>query len=57
MQLTTSQLIKLIIGVLVIAAVLIGFYFFFRTKVIDLFEGISVGGVENLSKMFLSVLK
>jgi hypothetical protein len=41
MELTMSSLIKLIIGILVVVAVIVGVYFFFKDKVIDLFGGIS----------------
>jgi len=53
-ELTISQLIKIIIGVLVFVAVVIGIYFFFRNQVIDFFKGFagnSSGGV------FWSLLK
>ncbi len=40
-ELTTEQLIKIIIGALVFVAVVIGVYLFFRFRVIDFFKGYS----------------
>ncbi len=53
-ELAISQLIKIIIGVLVFVAVVIGVYFFFKGQVIDFFRGFasnSSGGI------FWSLLK
>ena len=38
-ELTTEQIIKIILGALVFVAVVIGVYFFFRFHVIDFFRG------------------
>lgn len=51
-ELTISQLIKIILGVIVVGAVLIGLYLFFKNQVLDFFNGFG----ENVSKIFL-VLK
>jgi uncharacterized protein YxeA len=51
-ELTISELIKIIIGVLVFVAVVIALYFFFKNQVIDFFSGF--GG--NTSKIFLTLL-
>ena len=41
MELTISQLIKIILGVFVFVIVVIGIYFFFRDTVIDFFKNLS----------------
>lgn len=53
-ELTVSQLIKIILGILVFVAVVIGVYFFFKDKVINFFEGFSL---ENTTGMFIALLK
>lgn len=50
-ELTIDQLIKIILGVLVVIAVIIALYFFFKNQVIDFFRGF------NLSKIFLDLIK
>jgi hypothetical protein len=52
-ELTISQLIKIILGVLVFVVVFVALYFFFKNQVISFFKGFgnSTGGV------FLSLLK
>ncbi len=52
-ELTIEQLIKIIIGVLVFVAVVIGLYFFFKNQVIDFFKGF--GG--NTSGIFWNLIK
>lgn len=37
-ELTTSTLIKIILGILVVVAVIIGVYIFFKDKVLDFFK-------------------
>ncbi len=44
-ELTTGQLIKIILGALVFVAVVIGLFLFFKGSVIDFFKGV-VGGEE-----------
>ena len=51
-ELTTEQLIKIILGILVVIAVVLGLYFFFKDKIIDFFKGLSVG---NVTKLFLAL--
>ena len=53
-ELTISQLIKIIIGVLVFVAVVIALYFFFRNQVIDFFKGFAGDGSEGI---FWSLLR
>ena len=53
-ELTTGQLIKIILGVLVVVAVALGLYIFFKDKIIDFFKGLSVG---NVTGMFISIIK
>lgn len=43
-ELAIEQLIKIIIGVLVIVAVVAGLYFFFKSSVLDFFNN-AFGGV------------
>lgn len=38
-ELTISQLIKLIIGALVVVAVIVGVYFVFKNNILDFFGG------------------
>lgn len=45
-SLTTEQLIKLILGILVFAAVVFAVYLFFKERVIDFFQNF-VGGNES----------
>ena len=52
-ELTTSQLIKIIIGVVVVVIVVGGLYLLFKNNVIDFFKGI--GGEP--SKFILSTVK
>ncbi len=50
-ELTIGQLIKIILGVLVFVAVVIGLYLFFKNQVIGFFKGF--GG--NASEVFLAL--
>ena len=45
-ELTIEQLIKIIIGILVVAVVVFGIYFFFKEYVIDFFKNM-MGGEET----------
>jgi hypothetical protein len=54
MELTISQLIKIIIGVLVFVVVVVGIYFFFKDSIIDFFKNLP--GNES-SEMILFLLK
>lgn len=40
-ELTIEQLIKIILGILVVVAVAVGLYFFFQNQIIDFFKGLS----------------
>ncbi len=44
MELTINSLIKLILGIIVFVAVVVGFYMIFKSKLIGLFEGIPTPG-------------
>ena len=47
MELTINNLIKIILAVLVIAAVVYGLYYFFSHSVIDFFKNIGSSGSET----------
>lgn len=53
-ELTINQLIKIILGVVVVVAVVGGLYLFFKNYVIDFFKNL-VGG--EISESFLILLK
>ncbi len=53
-ELTTSQLIKIIMGVFVVVVVVGGLYLFFKNYVIDFFKNI-VG--ENVTKFIFILLR
>lgn len=40
-ELTIEQLIKMILGMLVVVAVAVGLYLFFKDKIMDFFKGLS----------------
>ena len=40
-ELTVEQLIKIILGILVVVAISIGLYFFFKDKIAEFFQGLS----------------
>jgi len=52
-ELTIEQLIKIILGILVVIAVVIGIYFFFKEKIIDFFKGFSA---ENITGVFVILI-
>ena len=52
-ELTINQLIKIIVGIFVVAVVVAGLYLFFKNYVIDFFQ--NLGG--NYSEVFLSLIK
>ena len=41
-ELTVNQLIKLILGIIVFVAVVLGAYFVFKDKVFSFFEGVDI---------------
>jgi len=53
-ELTINQLIKIMIGILVVVVVVVGLYFFFKNYVLDFFQN-QIGG--NVSEIFMSLLK
>lgn len=53
-ELTIEQLIKIILGLLVVVAVIIGLYFAFKNQIIDFFQNLPGG--EETAKLFLSLL-
>lgn len=53
-ELTVNQLIKIIIGVSVFVVVVLGFYLFFKNKIIDFFQNIPTG---EPAKFALSMVK
>lgn len=42
-ELTIGQLIKIILGILVVVAIVIGLYFFFKDSILDFFENLAGG--------------
>ncbi len=54
MELTITNLIKIIIGVLVFVIVVVGIYFFFKDYVIDFFK--NMGGNQT-AEIILSLIK
>jgi hypothetical protein len=52
MELTIGQLIKIILGILVVVAVVVGFYLFFQDKLVGFIENLP----GNSSELFLSIL-
>lgn len=52
-ELTIEQLIKIILGIFVVIAVIIGLYFFFKEKIFDFFKGFST---ENITGMFMVLI-
>lgn len=54
MELVLSRLIKLILGILVVVAVVLGVYFFFKSKVIELFKDLPVNVTGDFVLLILS---
>jgi hypothetical protein len=52
--LTVEQIIKLILGAVVVVAVVIGIYFIAKNKFFDFFKGLSIG---NVTKAFMVIIK
>jgi hypothetical protein len=53
-ELAIGQLIKIILGVFVVIAVIIGLYMFFKNSVLGFFQNLPGG---NSTKIFLSMIK
>jgi len=57
MELTIGQLIKIIIGIVVVVVVITAIGFFFKESVIDFFKNMIDSGVpENTTKLVLSLV-
>jgi len=54
MELTITNLIKIVIGVLVFVIVVVGIYFFFKDYVIDFFKNI---GGNQTAEIIISLIK
>lgn len=55
MELTIENLIKIIIGVLVVAVVAYGIYYFFANNVMDSFKNIGVNSTGNVIKFIMTL--
>jgi len=55
-ELTTGQLIKIILGILVVVAVITGLYLAFKDKIIDFFQNLPTGNSSS-TKLFFSLIK
>jgi hypothetical protein len=53
-ELTIEQIIKLILGIFVVVAVVLGLYLVFKNNIMEFFNTLSPG---NSSKIFLSLAK
>ena len=53
-ELTINQLIKIIVGIFVVAVVVAGIYLFFKNYVIDFFKNMPG---ENVPEIILGILK
>ena len=53
-ELTINQLIKIILGVLVFVAVVVGIYLFFKNYVFSFFD--NVAPTKETAKLFLSLI-
>lgn len=52
-ELTVEQIIKLIMGALVVVAVLIGVYFVFKNRILEFFNGVPTNvSVGNFWRIF-----
>jgi hypothetical protein len=52
-ELTIGQLIKIILGILVVVAVSIGVYIVFQNQIFDFFKGLSAGNVTEMFMVFI----
>jgi hypothetical protein len=53
-ELTTEQIIKIILGIFVVVVVIIGVYLFFKNQIIDFFNSLSPG---NTGKFLIGLLR
>jgi len=56
-ELSISQLIKIIIGVLVFVAVVLGVYMFFKNNIISFFENVFADNSSSTSNVILNLIK
>jgi len=54
LALEIEQLIKIIIGMIVVVAVVVGIYLIFKNQIFDFFKGFSAG---DTTKILISILK
>ncbi|MEK6913515.1 MAG: hypothetical protein AABW47_02485 [Nanoarchaeota archaeon] len=52
--LTIEQIIKIILGLIVVVAVVVGLYLVFKNNFFDFFKGISVG---DPAKLFIGLIR
>ena len=55
-ELSIGYTIKVILGILVIIAVVVGLYFIFKERIIDFFKNLPGGNASDTTKIFLSLL-
>ena len=48
MELSINNIVKLIIGIFVVAVVVTGLYLFFKNQVISFFKGVSTNSAETI---------
>lgn len=53
MELTVGTIIKIILGILVVAAVAYGLYVFFSNRVLNSFENIGINTTGNIVKSLI----
>ncbi|MFA5953661.1 MAG: hypothetical protein WC812_03645 [Candidatus Pacearchaeota archaeon] len=50
-EITIEQVIKIILGVFLVVAVVLGVYFIFKDKFIEFFKGLPTGGNASLQNI------
>ena len=53
-ELTIEQIIKLILGMVVVVVIIVALYFVFKNQIMEFFNTLSPG---NVDKVFLSLIK
>ena len=56
MELTIENIIKIILGVLVFVAVIMGLYVFFKDNVFDFFNNVGFNGSRDVQNFILSLI-
>ena len=56
-MLTEEQIIKLILGILVFVAVIVGVYLVFKNNIIDFFKNIGGDTTSETAKILLYIIK